>query len=91
MPRMGFEPTIPGYTYGLHTYCGVQTRYWAETSKRTRSTAVAIQQVDKQTLIPRLRLDKHVTAATDPHAAVEVLLHYNNGNGVFYVVRAEML
>jgi hypothetical protein len=25
------------------------------------------------------------------YAAVKVLLDYNNGNGVFYVVRAEML
>jgi hypothetical protein len=25
------------------------------------------------------------------YATVEVLLDYNNGNGVFYVVRAEML
>jgi hypothetical protein len=27
----------------------------------------------------------------DTHATVEELLDYNNGNGVFYVVRAEML
>jgi hypothetical protein len=36
-------------------------------------------------------LDKRVPAATDTHATVEVLLEYNNGNGVFNVVRAEML
>jgi hypothetical protein len=34
---------------------------------------------------------KRVPAATDKHAMVEVFLDYNNGNGVFYVVRAEML
>jgi hypothetical protein len=34
---------------------------------------------------------KRVPAATDTHATVEVLLDYNNGNGVFFVVRAEML
>jgi hypothetical protein len=34
---------------------------------------------------------KRVPAATNTHATVEVLLDYNNGNGVFYVVRAEML
>jgi hypothetical protein len=26
---------------------------------------------------------------TDTHVTVEVLLHYNNGNGVFYDVHAE--
>jgi hypothetical protein len=36
-------------------------------------------------------LGKRVPAATDTHAAVEILLDYNSGNGVFYVVRAEML
>jgi hypothetical protein len=30
-------------------------------------------------------------AATDTHATVEVLLDYSNRNGVFCVVRAEML
>jgi hypothetical protein len=41
--------------------------------------------------IARQLLGKWVLAATDTHATVEVLLGYNNGNGVFYVVRAEML
>jgi hypothetical protein len=36
-------------------------------------------------------LGKRVPAATDTHAMVEVLLDYNIGNGVFYLVRAEML
>jgi hypothetical protein len=34
---------------------------------------------------------KRILTATNTHATVEVLLDYNNGNGVFYVVRAEML
>jgi hypothetical protein len=41
--------------------------------------------------ITRQLLSKWVPAATDTHATVEVLLEYNNGNGIFYVVRAEML
>jgi hypothetical protein len=50
-----------------------------------------MQQADKQTLIPRQLLDKHVPALMCTHATVEVLLNYNNVNGVFYVVRREML
>jgi hypothetical protein len=41
--------------------------------------------------IARQLLGKRVPAATDTHATVEVLLDYNNVNGIFYVVRAEML
>jgi hypothetical protein len=41
--------------------------------------------------IVRQMLDKRVPAATDAHATVDVLLNYNNGNGVFHMVRAEML
>jgi hypothetical protein len=40
--------------------------------------------------VARQRLGKRVPAATDTHAAVEVL-EYNSGNSVFYVVRVEML
>jgi hypothetical protein len=40
--------------------------------------------------IPRLQLDNHVPETTDAHAREEVLLDYNNGNGVFFVVRAEI-
>jgi hypothetical protein len=36
-------------------------------------------------------LGKRILAATDMHATVDVLLDNNNGNGVFYVIRAEML
>jgi hypothetical protein len=41
--------------------------------------------------ITRQLLGKRVPAAMDMHATVEVLLDYNNGNSVFYVVRVEML
>jgi hypothetical protein len=41
--------------------------------------------------IARQMFGKRVPAATDTHATVEVLLDYKNRNGVFYVVRAEML
>jgi hypothetical protein len=34
---------------------------------------------------------RQLPAATDTQATNEVLLDYNNRNGVFYVVRAEML
>jgi hypothetical protein len=42
-------------------------------------------------IIVRQLLGKRVPAAVNTHAAVEVLLVYKNGNGVFYGVRAEML
>jgi hypothetical protein len=42
--------------------------------------------VNNNRAIARQLLGKRVPAAT-----VEVLLDYNNGNGVFYVVHAEML
>jgi hypothetical protein len=41
--------------------------------------------------IDRQLLTKRVPATNDPHATVEVMLEYNNGNCVFYVIRAEML
>jgi hypothetical protein len=47
--------------------------------------------VNNNRAIARQFLCKRVPGATDTHATVEVLLDYNNGNGVFYVVRAEML
>jgi hypothetical protein len=39
----------------------------------------------------RQLLSKQVPAAMNMHAMVKVLLDYNNGNSVFYVVHAEML
>jgi hypothetical protein len=47
--------------------------------------------VNNTRTIARQLLGKRFPAATATHATVEVLLDYNNGNGVFYVVRAEML
>jgi hypothetical protein len=41
--------------------------------------------------VSRQRLGKDVPAATNTQAKIKILLGYNNGNGVFYVVRAEML
>jgi hypothetical protein len=41
--------------------------------------------------VARQQLRGHVPTATDTHATVELLLDYNNGKGVSYVVRAEML
>jgi hypothetical protein len=41
--------------------------------------------------IGRQLLGKLVPAATDTRVTVEVLLDYNSGSGVFYVVRAKML
>jgi hypothetical protein len=43
------------------------------------------------TAVFRQRLGKKVPAATNTQATIEVLLGYNNGNGVSYVIGAEML
>jgi hypothetical protein len=40
---------------------------------------------------PRQLFGKWIPRAMDTHAMTEVLLDYNNGNCVFYVVRGEML
>jgi S-adenosylmethionine:tRNA-ribosyltransferase-isomerase (queuine synthetase) len=42
-------------------------------------------------VIPAQLLGKRDPTATDTHVTVAVLLDYNSGNCVFYVVRAEML
>jgi hypothetical protein len=47
--------------------------------------------VNNTRAIARQLLGKRIPAATDTHATVEVFLDYNNGNGIFYVVRAELL
>jgi hypothetical protein len=39
----------------------------------------AVQYADKQTSVSKQRLCKHVPAATDTHAKVEVLLECNSG------------
>jgi hypothetical protein len=56
-----------------------------------RCLVTAGRRVNNTRAITRLLLGKRVLAATATHATVEVLLDYNNGNGVFYEVRAEML
>jgi hypothetical protein len=56
-----------------------------------RCLVTAGKHVNNTRAIARQPLGKRVPAATDTHATVEVLLEYNSGNGVFYVVRAEML
>jgi hypothetical protein len=52
---------------------------------------VAGKHVNNTRAIARRLLGKRVPAAKDTHAKVDVLLDYIIGNGVFYVVRAEML
>jgi hypothetical protein len=48
--------------------------------------------MDKYTTeVSRQQLGKQVPAATNMQATIEVFLGYNNGNGVFCVIRAEML
>jgi hypothetical protein len=47
--------------------------------------------VNNNQAMARQVLGKRVPTATDTHATVKILLDYNNGNSVFYVVRAKML
>jgi hypothetical protein len=49
------------------------------------------KQINNNRALARQLHGKRVPAATNTHATVEILLDYNNGNGVFCVVRAEML
>jgi hypothetical protein len=56
-----------------------------------RYLVTAGKHVKNTRAISRQLLGKRVRAATDTHATVEILLDYNNQNGVFYVVRAEVL
>jgi hypothetical protein len=57
-----------------------------------RYLVTADKHVNNTQAIVRQLLGKRIPAATDTHATVRVLLFdYNNGNRVFYVVRAEML
>jgi hypothetical protein len=57
----------------------------------TRCLVTVGKPVNNTRTTPRQLLGKRVPAATDTHATVEVLLDYNNGNCVFYVVRVDML
>jgi hypothetical protein len=56
-----------------------------------RCLVTVAKHINNTRAIAKQLLDKQVPAATDTHATVEVLLDYNNGNGVFYVDRTEML
>jgi hypothetical protein len=56
-----------------------------------RCLVTAGKHVNNTQAIARQLLGERVPAATDTHATVEVLLDYNNGNDVLYVVRAEVL
>jgi hypothetical protein len=56
-----------------------------------RCLVIAAKHVNNTRAIARQLLGKRVPATMDTHATVEVLLDYNNVNGVFYVVRADML
>jgi hypothetical protein len=56
-----------------------------------RCLVTAGKHVKKTQAIARQLLGKRAPAARNMYAMVEVLLDYKNGNGVFYVVRAEML
>jgi hypothetical protein len=56
-----------------------------------RCLVTAGKHVNNTRAIARQLLGKRVPVTTDTHATVEVLLDYNNGNGVFCVVRAENL
>jgi hypothetical protein len=52
---------------------------------------MANKHVKNTTAIARQMLGKRVPAAKDTHATIEVLLNYNNGNNVFYVIHTEVL
>jgi hypothetical protein len=60
-------------------------------SGNMRCLVTAGNHVNNSRAIARELLGKRVPAVRDTHAIVQVLLEYNNGNGVFYVVRAEIL
>jgi 3-deoxy-D-manno-octulosonic-acid transferase len=56
-----------------------------------RCLVIAGKHVNNTRAIARQLLGKRAPAETDTHETVEVLLDYNNGIGVFYVVRTETL
>jgi hypothetical protein len=56
-----------------------------------RCLVTADKHVNDPRPIARQLHGKRVPVVTDKHATVEVLLEYNNGNAVFYVVSAKML
>jgi hypothetical protein len=66
-------------------------RYATIARRNMRCLVTVGKHVNNTLAIARQLLGKRVPSATDTHATFEVLLDYYNGNGVFYVVRAEML
>jgi hypothetical protein len=56
-----------------------------------RCLVTAGKHINNMRAIARQLLGKRVPAAKDTHATVDLFLDFNNGNGVFYVVRAEVL
>jgi hypothetical protein len=59
--------------------------------RNMRCLVMASKHINNTRAVIRQLFSKRVPTETDTHAMVEVLLDYNNGNGVFYVVCAEML
>jgi hypothetical protein len=76
----------------LETLCSVCVCCCAPIArKRMHCLVTAGKHVNNTRAITRQLFGKRVPAATNTHAAVEVLLGYNNRTGVFYVIRAEIL
>jgi hypothetical protein len=59
--------------------------------KNIRCVVTAGKHVKSTWAVARQLLDERFHAETDSRATVEVLLDYNNGNDILYVVHAEML
>jgi hypothetical protein len=77
---------------GTRQHNSVSSCCYATIARRNmRCLVTAGKNVNNTRAIDRQLLGKRVPAATETHATVEVLLDYNNGNDVFYVVRAEVL
>jgi hypothetical protein len=73
-------------------YCSVYSCCYATIARRNlRCLVTTGKHANNTRPIARQLLGKSVPAVTDTHATVEVLLDYNNGNAVFYVIRADML
>jgi hypothetical protein len=72
--------------------CSLYICCYATIARRNmRCLVTTSKYVSNTSTVARQLLGKRVPVATDAHATVEVLLNYNNGSTVFYVIRAEML
>jgi hypothetical protein len=58
--------------------------------RKMRCLVTADKHINNTRAFARQLLGKRVPAASDAQATVDVLMSYNNGNGVFYMVRIEM-